>query len=152
MTIEYRRGDLFAQKDVNAYAHGCNCTGVMGAGIAAQFRARYPLMYESYRKRCAKPGGFIPGDVMPWHHRDGFVFNLATQPDPGPSAETWMITAAVGRMITEAYHDFGIKAVAMPMIGCGLGGLTPDDLTAALSPYQDAPVHLIVVEYAHPEA
>jgi hypothetical protein len=58
-----------------------------------------------------------------------------------------MIAAAVGRMITEAYHDFKIREVAMPLIGCGLGGLKLPDLQEALDPYQDAPVDLVVVAW-----
>lgn len=146
--ITWTEGDLFAC-GIPAIAHGCNCQGIMGAGIAAQFRQRWPGMYESYRRRCIK-GEFIPGDVMPWKHREGVVFNLATQPDPGPSARPWMITAAVGRMITEARHDHGIRVIAMPMIGCGLGGLEPGQLHAALAPYEDAPVSLIIVAWKAP--
>lgn len=144
--ITWTEGDLFGC-GIPALAHGVNCKGVMGAGIAVQFRNRWPLMYESYRKRCARRGGLIPGDVMPWQHPGGMVFNLATQPDPGASARPWMIAAAVGRMITEAYHDFKIREVAMPLIGCGLGGLKLPDLQEALDPYQDAPVDLVVVAW-----
>jgi O-acetyl-ADP-ribose deacetylase (regulator of RNase III) len=143
--IIWETGDLFTC-GIPDIAHGVNCAGVMGAGIAVQFRNRYPLMYESYRRRCLKHGGMIPGDVMSWKHDDGrVIFNLATQPLPGPSAQPWMITAAVGRMITEAHHDSGIARVAMPLIGCGIGGLAQGDLFAALSPYQNAPVDIVVV-------
>jgi hypothetical protein len=59
----------------------------MGAGIAAQFRRRYPQMYDSYRKRCAR-GAMLPGDVLPWRHADGTViFNLAIQGAARPVRE-----------------------------------------------------------------
>lgn len=145
--ITWEDGDLF-DCGIPAIAHGVNCQGVMGAGIALQFRQRYPEMYESYRRRCAKPSGFIPGDVMPWRHDDGrVIFNLATQFLPGPDAKLWMISAAVGRMITEAHHDFCITRIAMPEIGCGIGGITPASLTIALEPYRNAPVDLTVVRW-----
>jgi O-acetyl-ADP-ribose deacetylase (regulator of RNase III) len=145
--ITYRDGDLFAS-GLPALAHGVNCRGVMGAGIAAQFRQRWPDMYESYRKRCAK-AAMIPGDILPWKDGSGLViFNLATQQAPGPCAQPWMITAAIGRMITEAVHDFRfyITEIGLPMIGCGIGGLDPDgtELARALAPYENAPVNLTV--------
>ena len=142
--ILFTEGDLFAC-DASALAHGVNCRGVMGAGIAVQFRQRHPRMFESYRRRCLR-GEMLPGEILPWREPGGLVvFNLATQDRPGPDAKPWMITAAVGRMITEAYHDFKITRVAMPLIGCGIGGLTPDDLITCLHPYQNAPVDLVIV-------
>lgn len=142
--ISFKEGDLF-EDGPYTIAHGCNCRGVMGAGIAVQFRKRWPEMYESYRRRCSKPGGFIPGDVMAWSTGDRMIFNLATQASPGPYARPWMITAAIGRMITEAHHDFRVAEIGMPLIGCGIGGLTENELRRCLIPYADAPVDLTVI-------
>lgn len=146
--ITWTEGDLFTC-GIPAIAHGCNCRGVMDAGIAAQFRQRWPGMYEAYRLRCRK-GAFIPGDIMAWKHPAGLVFCLATQEEPGPSAQPWMIAAAVGRMITEARHDFRVRMIAMPYIGCGIGGLEVSQLQAALAPYGGAPVDLVVVSRKAP--
>lgn len=150
--ITWKQGDLFAS-GLPAIGHGVNCRGVMGAGIAAQFKIRYPDMYESYRKRCLRHA-MIPGEIMPWKDdRSGLViFNLATQDQPGADAQPWMITAAVGRMITEAVNDFGLAEVGLPWIGCGIGGLCLNDLKAALAPYRDAPVHLTLFELSRPGA
>ncbi len=145
--ITFTQGDLF-ECGIPAIAHGVNCRGAMGAGIAAQFRKRWPLMYAKYRRRCAK-GEFEPGDVMSWQHPGGVVFNLATQDQSGADAHPWMIAAAVGRMVQEATgpHGLGISTIAMPMIGCGIGGLVLPDLLGALAPYQHAPVDLVIVRY-----
>lgn len=64
MPICFVSGDLFADEHcVQAFAHGCNCQGSMGAGIAKTFRARYPEMYEEYRRRCkAEPRLFNLSD------------------------------------------------------------------------------------------
>jgi O-acetyl-ADP-ribose deacetylase (regulator of RNase III) len=141
--ITYRDGNLFAS-GLPAIAHGVNCKGVMGAGIAVQFRTRWPDMFESYRKRCLK-GHLLPGETMTWLQPGSpVVFNLATQHDPGACAQPWMITAAVGSMITEAYYFRHLTEVGLPMIGCGFGGLTHADLRSALWPYANAPVNLTV--------
>lgn len=143
--ITWTEGDLF-ESGLPAVAHGVNCKGVMGAGIAVQFRKRYPRMYESYRRRCLN-GRMLPGDIIAWQHPDGIVFNLATQDKPGPDARPWMITAAVGRMIQEAHYIYKIPRIAMPMIGCGIGGLTPAELRDSLAPYTSAPVDLVILWY-----
>jgi O-acetyl-ADP-ribose deacetylase (regulator of RNase III) len=66
MPVHYISGDLLTNGvGAQALAHGCNCRGSMGAGIAAGFRERYPEMYEEYRRRCkATPREFNPGDVF----------------------------------------------------------------------------------------
>jgi O-acetyl-ADP-ribose deacetylase (regulator of RNase III) len=144
--ITYRDGDLFAS-GLPALAHGVNCKGVMGAGIAAQFRYRYPKMFESYRRRCLR-GELLPGEIVPWKHDDGTViFNLATQDNFGACAQPWMIAAAVGQMVTEAIADYQVTEIGLPMIGCGIGGLTPGDLHYSLVPYENAPVNLTVFKY-----
>src|SRR3954454_22325644 len=68
MPIEFVSGDLFDNAHgVRAFAHGCNCQGSMGAGIAKTFRARYPAMSEVYRSRCkAEPRQFNLGDCWLW--------------------------------------------------------------------------------------
>ena len=49
--IKYRKGNLL---DVThgVIAHGVNCQGVMGSGVAKAVRAKYPHVYEAYRSRC----------------------------------------------------------------------------------------------------
>src|SRR5919199_2045054 len=83
MPVQYVSGDLFANRvGAQALAHGCNCQGSMGAGIAAESRVRYPAMSAEYRRRCkATPRGFMRGDVFLYKADDGrpWVFNLATQ-------------------------------------------------------------------------
>ena len=65
MPVRYIAGDLFANRvGAQALAHGCNCPGSMGAGIAVGFRDRYPEMYAEYRRRCkTSPRELNPGDV-----------------------------------------------------------------------------------------
>src|SRR5438067_1457780 len=82
MPIEFVKGDLFANRfKAQALAHGCNCQGSMGAGIAKGFRERYPAMYEAYRRRCKSDSRkFNLGDAWLWKDEDRpWVFNLATQ-------------------------------------------------------------------------
>ena len=45
MVTYITKGNIFKLAGVHAYAHGCNCAGAMGRGIAVQFKERYPEMY-----------------------------------------------------------------------------------------------------------
>src|SRR5262245_30745605 len=81
MPVEFVSGDPVANRfKAQALAHGCNCQGSMGAGIAKGFRDRYPAMYEEYRRCKAEYRRFNLGDAWLWKS-DGrpWVFNLGTQ-------------------------------------------------------------------------
>jgi O-acetyl-ADP-ribose deacetylase (regulator of RNase III) len=127
MPIQFVSGDLFAnQHHAQALAHGCNCKGSMGAGIAVGFRERYPAMYEEYRRRCkAEPRQFNPGDVFLWKADDQpWVFNLATQEDYWRSRATYEAVELTLRRMRELADAEGIQRIAMPRIGTGYGGLS----------------------------
>lgn len=127
MAIESVKGDLFAnRRDAQALAQGCNCRGSMGAGIAVGFKARYPDMFEEYRRRCkAVPRGFNPGDVFLWK-ADGrpWVFNLATQEDYWRSRATYENIERVLAAMRETADAENVRSIAMPRIGAGYGGLS----------------------------
>jgi O-acetyl-ADP-ribose deacetylase (regulator of RNase III) len=127
MPIIYLAGDLFANTHrAQALAHGCNCLGSMGKGIATGFRDRYPAMYREFRRRCkADPREFNPGDCMLWKEDDRpWVFNLATQ--RGYKGATFeAIEAALTSMRRQAEKE-SVRSIAMPRIGAGYGGLDWD--------------------------
>lgn len=118
--IHYVQGDLFSSK-AQALAHGCNCAGVMGKGIALQFRQRYPKMFEAYRTEC-QANGFYLGEVMSWAVDGRMIFNLATQKRPYSQAQSWAIKDALTKTKT-IMNNRNISSIALPHIGCGLGGL-----------------------------
>lgn len=126
--IEYRIGDLFEQTDLKAFAHGCNCAGVMGAGIAVEFKKRYPNMFELYRTFC-KGGAIVLGDCFTWTDvpSETVIFNLMTQPSWKAGAILAAIEKSVSEMCIRA-NDLGIKRIGMPVIGCGLGGLSWEEV------------------------
>jgi O-acetyl-ADP-ribose deacetylase (regulator of RNase III) len=127
MPIEYVSGDIFVNKHkTQALAHGCNCQGSMGAGIAVGFRERYPEMYEEYRRRCkADPRQFNLGDSFLWKKEgEPFVFNLGTQERYWHARASYeAIEAALEKMRQQADQN-GIDSIAVPRIGVGYGGLS----------------------------
>jgi O-acetyl-ADP-ribose deacetylase (regulator of RNase III) len=150
MTVVFRKGDMF-EGNLPALAHGCNIVGVMGAGVAAQMRQRWPSMYGVYHSMCVADN-FRLGEVFMWEALDDGVtiFNLATQPMPGPTASKTAIAISLTRMVELARY-LNIAEIGMPWIGCGIGGLRKSDLEEILSYFEsDRSITLVVVEYAPP--
>lgn len=130
-TITYKTGDLMAA-DEPAIAHGCNTHGVMGAGVAALVRRKYPEVFLAYSNAC-DTGRFRIGTAQPVVADDGltsrWVYNLGTQENPGPDATTWGVFLSFANMAEDA-RVRGIDAIAIPRIGCGIGGLKWDAVEA----------------------
>ena len=57
--IEYKTGDIFAE-DVEALVNSVNCVGVMGRGIALQFKNMFPKNFKTYEAACKRKRG------QPW--------------------------------------------------------------------------------------
>lgn len=128
-------GDLFTTTRP-AIGHGVNLKGVMGKGVAAQFKQRYPAMFTEYRAACTT-GWLHGGEALLWEAPDGLiVVNLATQPVPGPTARVQWIEDALCDAFCQL-HDRGISSLALPLIGCGLGGLRPHHVLPVLKARAD---------------
>jgi O-acetyl-ADP-ribose deacetylase (regulator of RNase III) len=121
MPAVFTKGDIFAAEGITAYAHGCNCAGGMGAGIAIEFKRRWPAMFDEYAARCTA-GRFRLGDVFVWTADGTTVFNLATQEHWKKKAQLPALAASLRKMIELATHA-GITHIGLPRIGAGLGGL-----------------------------
>lgn len=128
MSLTEIRGDLFAVPNLDALAHGVNCVGVMGAGIAVRFRDTWPEMFSHYREAC-RQGVLQPGGIIAWRTlgRGPWVYNLATQDRIGPHAKLDWIEESLTKMVRLALKD-GVKRIGMPRLGCGLGGLSYADV------------------------
>lgn len=124
-------GDIFEIDGVTSYAHGCNCVGAMGKGIALQFRNKFPEMYRQYKLKC-KNNEFNPGDVYDYDYGNGHIYNLATEKSWRTGARIQYIEDALTKMFQLAEID-NVKSIAMPTIGAGLGGLNWDIVKEAIT-------------------
>jgi|SRR3989344_3522913 len=115
--------DLF-RLNADALAHGCNTKGIMDAGIAREFKRRYPEMFDEYANYC-RSDLFRPREVHFYREADGrkpYIVNIATQITPSSGARIEYVEAGLVN-VNSSYKAWGIKSLAMPKIGCGLGGL-----------------------------
>lgn len=146
MSTTFVTGDLFTTPDLDALAHGVNCKGAMGAGIAVEFKKRWPEMARKYRTQCygnTRGGPLKPGGFYAWRSPDGlWILNLATQDKPGPFATLRWIESS----LTLALGQFNERTIGLPRIGCGIGGLAWDQVRDLLSFIGDKTSnHLVVV-------
>jgi O-acetyl-ADP-ribose deacetylase (regulator of RNase III) len=127
MPIEFVSGDLFVNRyEAQALAHGCNCQGSMGGGIAKGFKERFPEMFEEYRRRCkATPRQFNLGDAWLWKADDQpWVFNLGTQERYWHARASYEAIETALRKMRRQADEENITSIALPRIGVGYGGLS----------------------------
>ncbi len=116
------KGSIF-DSDAEAIVNAVNCVGVMGAGLAKAFKDKYPHMNEQYVVKC-RNGMLKPGklDIYVVDSSPKYIINFPTKDHwKFPSKLDYIYTGITELLI--AVHDWKIKSVAIPALGCGLGGL-----------------------------
>lgn len=113
------------EEGIKTIANTVNTMGVMGAGLALEFRLRYPEYFDDYHKRCASD---LPGAGDVWLYRGSRgtpdIVSLFVKEDwKKPSKPEW-IRKALERL-SEIILSEGIERIALPLAGAGKGGINP---------------------------
>jgi O-acetyl-ADP-ribose deacetylase (regulator of RNase III) len=139
-------GDIFNFEDIHNFAHGCNCAGAMGKGIAVQFKDKFPEMYREYKSLC-KDGRFNLGDLFAFQYDKGYIFNLGTQASWRTKADIDSLQEALLKMLLFASNE-KLDKIALPKIGAGLGGLVWEEVKDVINQAAKGfpEIELIVVE------
>ena len=122
--ILFLKGDIFKTK-VDALVNPVNCLGVCGAGLAAAFKDKFPDNYENYKLYCEldkiKPGKM---HVFPLTPERGwkYIINFPTKQDWKFKSKLEDISLGLDDLILNI-KKLNIKSIAIPALGCGLGGL-----------------------------
>lgn len=133
--VEIVKQDLFDASNL-VIGHGANTKGVMGAGIARVFRKLYKDNYIAYLESCVA-GTFCPGGILIVKEKERLIVNIASQDFPGPCAKLEWIEQGLAKCAANE-----IKSIALPWIGCGIGGLKREDVQKVL---EDSPLDYIKV-------
>jgi O-acetyl-ADP-ribose deacetylase (regulator of RNase III) len=150
MSAAFVTGDLFNHPGLDALAHGCNCAGAMGKGIAVEFKKRWPDMFTEYKKRC-DAGTFRPGGIFQWKVGGLTIFNLGTEQHWRTGAELPAIEASTLEMVKLAEAE-KVQRIGLPRLGAGLGGLAWGDVRGLLERLGAATaVELVVFEQFAPK-
>ncbi len=120
--IERGVGDLL-RADVDALVNAVNCRGVMGKGLALQFKKTFPNVFAAYQVACdagAVRIGHMHIVELPRSPR--FVINFPTKDDWRMPSKLEFIEAGLVDLVQQVRLR-QIESVAIPPLGCGLGGL-----------------------------
>lgn len=127
--IDLKRGDIL-QADVEALVNTVNCVGIMGRGIALQFRKAFPENYRVYRAACDKkqvqPGKMLIHDLNKFLH-PRYIINFPTKRHWRGKSRLEDIESGLAALVKDI-RKFKISSIAIPPLGAGLGGLSWDDV------------------------
>jgi O-acetyl-ADP-ribose deacetylase (regulator of RNase III) len=114
-------GNLFESR-AGALVNPVNCVGVMGKGVAQEFKKRYPVMFEDYAQRCAQKGLRL-GEPYLFVDPSGIqILNFPTKDHWRSPSRLSDIKLGLDYFVSN-YRVWGVKSVAFPALGCGNGGL-----------------------------
>lgn len=131
--IEYKKGDIL-KEETEAVVNTVNTKGVMGKGIALQFKERFPENYKQYKKAC-EAGTVETGKVFVSESglllNPRYIINF-------PTKEHWKNPSKM-EYIYEGLNDLvrvirekDIRSIAIPPLGCGNGGLDWNEVKPAI--------------------
>jgi len=135
--------NIFAT-EADAIVNNINCVGVMGKGIALEFKNRFPKMFKEYRQRCLKHEVKI-GKLDVYPEYKPMIINFPTKVHWREKSQLGFIEEGL-IYFAENYQNWHLKSVAFPQIGCANGGLNWQDVAQLMDKYL-TPLKLDVIIY-----
>jgi len=114
-------GDLFASSS-QTLVNTVNCVGVMGKGVALEFKKRFPELFEDYIARCDRKQVRIGEPYLFRLGRDRSVLNFPTKNHWRSPSRLSDIEQGLDYFLNH-YATWNITSIAFPPLGCGNGGL-----------------------------
>src|SRR5258708_846375 len=122
--IEIMQGDVL-KTDAEAVVNTVNCVGIMGRGVALQVRKAFPENFAAYKAACAR-NEVRPGHMLVFElrhlHNPRYIINFPTKRHWKGKSRIEDIEAGLPALIEEV-RVRRIQSIAIPPLGCGLGGL-----------------------------
>lgn len=118
--LNYVNSSLFSSP-ARVLVNTVNTVGVMGKGVALEFKKRYPDMYERYRQLCERDELEV-GQLWLYRGPDRWVLNFPTKTTWRKPSEPSYIQSGLETFV-ENYGEWGIDSISFPQLGCGNGGL-----------------------------
>ncbi len=142
--LNFVTGDIFESK-MDYITIPVNCGGVAGAGLAEQFKKRYPNLCKEYVGLCKekrlKPG---TGFLLPNEERNVYLF---------PTKDFWyndskieFIEAGLNNFVWEMIANGSVKSIAFPALGCGFGLLNWDIVKPIMVKHLDRLKNIMEIE------
>lgn len=139
--IELKQGDIL-RADAEALVNTVNCVGVMGRGIALQFKKAFPENFTHYKAVCdryeLRPGMMLIHDLNRLQF-PRYVINFPTKRHWKGKSRMEDIEAGLMALVQDLRQQ-QIHSIAIPPLGCGLGGLRWEDVRAKIEEaFRDLP-------------
>ncbi len=121
--IEFKQDNLL-EENIEALVNTVNCVGVMGKGIALQFKQAFPENFKQYKKACdakeVKPGRMFTTSTDKLFPK--YIINFPTKNHWKGKSKIEDIESGLKALVKEV-RQLNIKEIAIPPLGCGNGGL-----------------------------
>lgn len=141
--VKVTSGNLF-EADAQTLVNPVNCVGVMGKGLALQFKKRFPDMFQDYVQRCKQHEMKLGFPYLYQAPHPPYILNFPTKDHWRSKSSLGAITDGLAHLI-EHYDVWGITSLAVPALGCGLGQLAWHDVQPVLRQYLDTlPIPVIL--------
>lgn len=156
MSIIYRKGNLlnaFDEGEIDIIAHGVNCSGGFGSGIAGQIAKRFPEVKRQYLFKYNTKGWYL-GQIQLVYLNNKIIVNCATQKYYGKYPESQLNGMYCSyEAIRECMHQLKtiIKdsdlRIGIPKIGAGLAGGDWNEIEKVINEeFNDIPIYVYVLE------
>jgi len=133
-------GDLFAS-EAQTLVNTVNCVGIMGKGVALEFKKRFPRMARDYADRCAREAVRL-GE--PYLYADDTGVRIVNFPTKGHWRSPSLLADIERGLDHLVAHmaEWGVTSLALPPLGCGNGGLA----WAEVGPLIYAKLHGLLID------
>lgn len=139
--IKVKIGNIFESK-MEVLVNTINCVGVMGKGIACDFKKKYPEMFKEYKALCDQHI-IKTGELYPYLENNKVkVINFPTKQHWRSPSKIEYITEGL-QWFVDHYKELNIRSIAFPPLGCGNGDLSWDYIESIMYQYlKDIPIDI----------
>lgn len=116
------KGNVF-ESEAQTIVNTVNCLGVMGKGIALEYKKRYPEMFIKYKQLCDKKL-FNIGQLWLYKTENKWILNFPTKLDWRNKTEIEYLELGLKKFVNE-YKIKGITSIGFPLLGANNGGIDP---------------------------
>lgn len=130
--IEYITGKSIFESNAQTLVNPVNCVGIMGAGLALQFKNLFPNMFQEYKELCDNGGLSVGKSFL--YKGNKWIYNFPTKVHWKDNSKIEYINDGLKNFV-DTYKRRQIRSIAFPKIGAGLGGLYWEDVKKSMEYY-----------------
>lgn len=140
--ITYVRTNIF-ESNAQVLVNTVNTVGVMGKGLAKEFKRIYPEMFKVYQLYC-EDGSLATGKLQIYRTPNKWILNFPTKENWRNPSKLEYVEAGLKKFV-DNYLKQGIKSVSFPMLGCGNGGLEWNEVKLLMEKYlKNLPIDVFI--------